>query len=133
MVLGISTQELRHSVPGIWSVEEGVSVAHPPGDYLDLREGRIVEVRRSGGWRIRQRARRTLEHWPGSEIPISRIMGEPGGCRLDGMDCLAYLQACYAHVVERIRRDGGRPVEIFVERYNVKASAAASYPPERDW
>jgi hypothetical protein len=106
VILGITTQEVRWSMPKIWSRETGFSQYCPPGDYLEWRDNTIVEVSRSRGWAIRQRDPVILEHWPGSDLPITNAMATDDRIRLDGVNAHRALMEIYVHCAQTVKKKG---------------------------
>ncbi|MCA9290514.1 MAG: hypothetical protein KDA25_05265 [Phycisphaerales bacterium] len=106
VLLGLGSREARDSVPAAWSVETGFSMHHPPGDYLAWTGDTVEPVRRSAGWRIRQRTARDLACWPGTERSIDAGLSGVDDLKVDRVPVARYLEACYRRAVDDVRASG---------------------------
>ena len=110
VVLTLGTQELRRSIPEVWSLESGFSRHHPPGEYLDVRAGALVEVPRSRRWKSRQRLAREASVWPGTDVPVAHAASEETlpTLRGAGVSPWEFLSICYVELARVIQGAGAK-------------------------
>lgn len=128
--LGISSQEHRFSIPELWSIETGYSLIHPPGNYLtwDSKDSKIVEVKKSRGWVVRQHKPKRLKMLPGTIIPIKDLMGREQTYKINGLDFFVFINACYSYFSECLRADGAQGF-LFV----TEGGEAAGWNNQEEW